>query len=66
MGRAKDILVKVIPAKVAVPFVKKHHYSGKEVNVDKHVTSSDEIGGSSPTLALKNNTTVKQPYEKEI
>ena len=38
----------------------------QEVNVDKHVTSSDEIGGSSPTLALKNNTTVKQPYEKEI
>ena len=31
MGRAKDILVKVIPAKVAVPFVKKHHYSGKVV-----------------------------------
>ena len=31
MGRAKEIEVKVIPAKVAVPFVKKHHYSGKVV-----------------------------------
>lgn len=29
MGRAKDIIVKVIPAKVANEFVKKHHYSGK-------------------------------------
>ena len=29
MGRAKEILVKVIPAKIANEFVKKHHYSGK-------------------------------------
>lgn len=29
MGRAKDIRVKVIPAKIANDFVKKHHYSGK-------------------------------------
>jgi len=29
MGRAKDIIVKVIPAKVANEFIKKHHYSGK-------------------------------------
>lgn len=32
MGRAKEIIVKVIPAKIAVPFVKTHHYSGKVVN----------------------------------
>ena len=32
MGRAKEIEVKVIPAKIAVPFVKTHHYSGKVVN----------------------------------
>lgn len=32
MGKAKDILVKVIPSKVANEFVKKHHYSGKVVN----------------------------------
>lgn len=32
MGSAKDLIVKVIPSKVAVPFVKKHHYSGKVVN----------------------------------
>ena len=32
MGRAKEIELKVIPAKVAVPFVKAHHYSGKVVN----------------------------------
>ena len=32
MGRAKEIVVKVIPAKVANEFVKKHHYSGKVVN----------------------------------
>lgn len=28
MGRAKDIIVKVIPSKIANEFVKKHHYSG--------------------------------------
>lgn len=32
MASAKDIEVRVIPAKVANPFVKKHHYSGKVVN----------------------------------
>ena len=32
MGRAKEIIVKVIPAKIANEFVKKHHYSGKIVN----------------------------------
>lgn len=31
MGKAKEIIVKVIPAKVANEFVKKHHYSGKVV-----------------------------------
>jgi hypothetical protein len=31
MGRAKEIKVKVIPAKVANAFVKTHHYSGKVV-----------------------------------
>ena len=32
MGRAKEIIVKVIPAKIAVPFVKEHHYSGTVSN----------------------------------
>lgn len=32
MGSAKDLIVKVIPSKVAIPFVKTHHYSGKVVN----------------------------------
>jgi hypothetical protein len=31
MGRAKEIIVKVIPSKLANEFVKKHHYSGKVV-----------------------------------
>lgn len=31
MGRAKDIIVKVIPSKIANDFVKNHHYSGKVV-----------------------------------
>jgi hypothetical protein len=31
MGRAKEIVVKVIPSKVANDFVKKYHYSGKVV-----------------------------------
>lgn len=31
MGRAKDIILKVIPSKTANEFVKKHHYSGKVV-----------------------------------
>ena len=32
MGRAKEIIVKVIPSNIANEFVKKHHYSGKVVN----------------------------------
>jgi hypothetical protein len=32
MGRAKEIIVKVIPSKLANEFVKKHHYSSKVVN----------------------------------
>ena len=31
MGRAKEIVVKVIPSKIANDFVKKNHYSGKVV-----------------------------------
>lgn len=31
MGRAKEIELKVIPAKIANDFIKKHHYSGKVV-----------------------------------
>lgn len=32
MGRAKEIILKVIPSQIANPFIKKHHYSGKVVN----------------------------------
>lgn len=32
MGGAKELIVRVIPSKVAVPFIKKHYYSGKVVN----------------------------------
>ena len=32
MGRAKEIVLKVIPAKIAAPFMKAYHYSGKVVN----------------------------------
>ena len=31
MGRAKEIEVKVIPSKIAIPFIKRHHYSKKVV-----------------------------------
>lgn len=31
MGRAKEIIIRPIPAKIANPFVCKHHYSGKVV-----------------------------------
>ena len=31
MGRAKQIIIKVIPSKIANDFIKKHHYSGKVV-----------------------------------
>lgn len=31
MGRAKEIIVKVIPSKIANDFIKKYHYSGKVV-----------------------------------
>lgn len=31
MGRCKEIIIKVLPAKIANEFVKKHHYSGKVV-----------------------------------
>ena len=33
MGRAKEIIVKVIPSKIANEFVKLNHYSGKVVNM---------------------------------
>ena len=33
MGRAKEIIVKVIPARIANEFVKKNHYSKKIVNL---------------------------------
>ena len=32
MGRAKEVIVKVIPAQIANDFIRKHHYSGKVVN----------------------------------
>ena len=32
MGRAMDISMKVIPSKVAAPFMRAHHYSGTVVN----------------------------------
>jgi len=32
MGRAKELSLRVIPATVATPFVRAHHYSGKVVN----------------------------------
>lgn len=32
MGRAKEIIVKVIPSNIARDFIKKNHYSGKVVN----------------------------------
>lgn len=32
MGRAKEIVVKVIPSRIANPFIRAHHYSGKIVN----------------------------------
>lgn len=32
MGRATEIIIKVIPSKIANPFIKSHHYSGKVVN----------------------------------
>ena len=35
MGRCKEIIVKVIPSKIANPFVMKHHYSGKIVQNSK-------------------------------
>lgn len=35
MGRAKEIIVKIIPSKTANEFVKKNHYSGKIVSMSK-------------------------------
>lgn len=35
MGRAKEIIVKVIPSKIANDFVKQHHYSGKIVSLSQ-------------------------------
>lgn len=35
MSRAKSIIVKTIPSKIANEFIKKHHYSGKVVNNSK-------------------------------
>ena len=35
MGAAKELIVKVIPSKIANEFIKKYHYSGKVVNNSK-------------------------------
>lgn len=35
MGRAKEIIVKIIPSKIANEFVKKNHYSGKVVSLSQ-------------------------------
>ncbi len=35
MGRAKEIIVKVIPSAIANPFIRSHHYSGKVVQNSK-------------------------------
>ena len=35
-GRAKEIKLKIIPAKIANEFVKKHHYSGGKANSKLH------------------------------
>lgn len=35
MGKAKEIIIKVIPKRIADEFVKKHHYSGKVVQNSK-------------------------------
>lgn len=35
MGRAKDIILKVIPGSIANPFIKAHHYSGSVVGNSK-------------------------------
>lgn len=32
MGKAKEITLKVIPGKIAKPYIEKHHYSKKAVN----------------------------------
>lgn len=32
MGRALDVELRVIPSKIAIAFIRKHHYSGKVVN----------------------------------
>jgi len=35
MGRAKEIIVKIIPSRIANEFVKKNHYSGKIVSMSQ-------------------------------
>ena len=35
MGRAKEVILKVIPSQIAVPFVKKVHYSGTVSNTSR-------------------------------
>lgn len=35
MGRAKEIVMRVIPSEIANPFIRAHHYSGKVVNNSK-------------------------------
>ena len=46
MGRAKDIVLKVIPATVANPFVKAHHYSGSVVGKAKAGRASAEYAAA--------------------
>jgi hypothetical protein len=59
MGRAKEIIVKVIPSKIANEFVKKYHYSGKTVISQIHLGCflDDKLHGvlSYGTSTVKNN-----------
>ena len=44
MGRAKEIQIRVIPSKIANPFIRAHHYSGKPFSSEENFTRGNPEG----------------------
>ena len=55
MGRAKEIVMRVIPSTVANPFIRAHHYSGKVVNNSKLSWNSCTTAKTRTNMATAND-----------
>lgn len=67
MGRAKEIIVKVIPSKIANEFVKLNHYSGKVVQNSKlhfgcFLDNKLPNGDITHSMTIKTNKKIMSKY----